>query len=124
MTFDALWRTTAAIAAAVAPPGRQAEAVAQLRTCVQQLAKRNGDEVTENEVTEDEAETRARQVWPEAEGFLPSTRGWTFRVEHGFAYVTKAGVVARDPQGTRFDAVSAMGRRTPPASGATLHQGH
>ncbi|WP_158806473.1 MULTISPECIES: hypothetical protein [Streptomyces] len=61
------------------------------------------------------AHRKAREVWPEADGFLPHTRGWTFEVEHGYAYVTTAGVVAREPQGTRFDAVSSMGRRTPPA---------
>lgn len=67
-------------------------------------------------ISQEQAEERAREVWPEAEGFLPSTRGWTFRVGAGYAYVTKAGVVAEYPQGTRFDAVSFMGRRTPPAS--------
>jgi hypothetical protein len=62
-----------------------------------------------------EAIERARAVWPEAEGLLPHTRGWTFEVEHGYAYVTKAGEVGREPHGSRFAAVSAMGRRTPPA---------
>jgi hypothetical protein len=67
------------------------------------------------QVDQTEAERRAREVWPEAEGFLPNTRGWTFRVGAGYASVTTAGVVARDPQGTRYDAVTYMGRRTPPA---------
>jgi hypothetical protein len=50
----------------------------------------------------------AREVWPEAEGFLPCTRGWTFRVGGGYASITTSGVVAREPQGTRFDAVTFM----------------
>ena len=66
--------------------------------------------------TEEEAAVLAREVWPEAEGFLPCTRGWTFRVGAGYASVTRQGHVAKDPQGTRYDAVSYMGRRTPPAS--------
>lgn len=75
----------------------------------EQLAERNAP------IGEAQAIERARAVWPEAEGFLPTTRGWTFRVGGGYASVTAAGVVAREPQGTRFDAVSYMGRRTPPA---------
>lgn len=67
-------------------------------------------------MTEAEMMERAREVWPEAEGFLPNTRGWTFRVGAGYASITNGGVVARDPQGTRYDAVTFMGRRTPPAA--------
>ena len=66
--------------------------------------------------TEAEAAALAREVWPEAEAFLPCTRGWTFRVGGGYASVTRQGVVATEPQGTRYDAVTYMGRRTPPAS--------
>lgn len=61
-------------------------------------------------IGEAEAIERARAVWPEAEGFLPATYGWTFRVGGGYASITSTGVVAREPQGTRFDAVPYMGQ--------------
>lgn len=81
----------------------------------EQLEKRNTPEDNVS-LTEEQAMLRVREVWPEAEGFLPHTRGWTYRVGGGYAYVTKGGEVARDPQGTRNAAVTFMGRRTPPAS--------
>ena len=66
-------------------------------------------------IEQPEAEALAREVWPEAEAFIPHTRGWTFRVGAGYAYVTRQGHVAKDPQGTRHHAVTFMGRYTPPA---------
>ncbi|MFZ3562792.1 hypothetical protein [Streptomyces sp. BH055] len=48
---------------------------------------------------------RAREVWPEAEGFEPVPGGWTFRVGGGYAWITNAGRVAPDPEGTRSDAL-------------------
>lgn len=52
-------------------------------------------------LTEAEAIEKAREVWPEAEGFELTFGGWTFRVGAGYASVTTLGTVATDPQGTR-----------------------
>ena len=77
---------------------------------------RHEQKVKAKAMNQEAAEAAAREVWPEAEGFLPHTRGWTFRCGGGYAYVTAGGAVAREPQGTRNAAVTFMGRRTPPAS--------
>lgn len=62
-------------------------------------------------VTDPEAEVikRAREVWPEAEGFERIPGGWIFRVGAGYASITESGRVATDPQGTRSHARRWMG---------------
>lgn len=61
-------------------------------------------------MTEDNAASIARALWPEAEGFEPARGGWTFRVSAGYASVTYDGRVAQYPQGTRSDAQRFMGK--------------
>ncbi|MFE4723115.1 hypothetical protein ACFRLW_43450 [Streptomyces sp. NPDC056728] len=53
---------------------------------------------------EEAAIERAREVWPEAEGFEPVHGGWTFRVGGGYAWITDAGRVAADLEGLRSHA--------------------
>lgn len=65
-------------------------------------------------LTEAEAIEKAREVWPEAEGFELTFGGWTFRVGAGYASVTTLGTVATDPQGTRRHALRFM-QETPDA---------
>lgn len=59
-------------------------------------------------ITEQTAMTKAREVWPEAEGFERARGGWTFRVGAGYASVADSGRVAEHPQGTRGYAVRFM----------------
>lgn len=51
---------------------------------------------------------QARGLWPEAEGFERCAGGWTFRVGGGYAYITDAGWVASEPEGTRRHAARRM----------------
>jgi len=55
-------------------------------------------------MTEAEATERAREQWPEAEGFERAPLGWTFRVGGGYAWITFAGTLATDPEGLRSHA--------------------
>ena len=55
-------------------------------------------------MTEDTAIEKARETWPEAEGFERVPGGWTFRVGGGYAWITLAGRVATDPEGIRSHA--------------------
>lgn len=68
-------------------------------------------------LTEAEAIEKAREVWPEAEGFELTFGGWTFRVGAGYASVTTLGTVARDPQGTRAHALRFMTEESPEVTG-------
>ncbi|MFE0389526.1 hypothetical protein ACFW1F_36510 [Streptomyces bungoensis] len=67
------------------------------------------DDETREALT-DELTEKAREVWPEAEGFQQAPGGWTFRVGAGYASITRTGQVATDPQGTRSDAQRFMTR--------------
>lgn len=44
---------------------------------------------------------RAREVWPEAEGFERAPGGWTFRIGAGWTWLTDGGHVSPDPEGSR-----------------------
>lgn len=61
-------------------------------------------------MNEDTATESARKVWPEAEGFVRVPGGWTFRVGAGYAWITDAGHVSENPQGTRRHAHIWMSR--------------
>jgi hypothetical protein len=52
---------------------------------------------------------RAREVWPEAEGFARAPGGWTFRIGAGYGWMTDTGHVSADPEGSRSHARSALG---------------
>lgn len=52
-------------------------------------------------LSEESAIAKAREVWPEAEGFERAPEGWTFRVGAGYAWILDSGRVAQYPEGMR-----------------------